>query len=59
MSISLPIADSLEGHAGKQRVAGSIPGGAYIIILKFSLTERCSQNDEDHTNEIKHDIHPG
>ena len=27
MSISLPIAEWLEGHAGKQGVAGSIPGG--------------------------------
>ena len=34
------------------------PVEAYIIILKFSLTERCSQSGEDHTNEIKHDIHP-
>ena len=27
MSISLPIAEWLEGHSGKQGVAGSIPGG--------------------------------
>ena len=27
MSISLPIAEWLEGHAGKQGVAGSIPDG--------------------------------
>ena len=27
MSISLPIAEWLELHAGKQGVAGSIPGG--------------------------------
>ena len=27
MSISLPIAEWLEGHAGKQGVASSIPGG--------------------------------
>ena len=27
MSISLPIAEWLEGHARKQGVAGSIPGG--------------------------------
>ena len=26
--------------------------------MKFSLTERCSHPGEDHTNEIKHDIHP-
>ena len=57
MSISLPIAEWLEGHAGKQGVAGSIPGGGIHFILKCSLTERCSHPDEDHTNEIKHDIH--
>ena len=34
------------------------PAEAYIIILKFSLTERCSHPGEDHTNEIKHAIHP-
>ena len=28
------------------------------MILKFSLSERCSHPGEDHTNEIKHDIHP-
>ena len=27
MSTSLPLAEWLEGHAGKQGVAGSIPGG--------------------------------
>ena len=27
MSISLQVAEWLEGHAGKQGVAGSIPGG--------------------------------
>ena len=31
---------------------------AYIIILNFSLISRFSQLCEDHTNEIKHDIHP-
>ena len=24
----------------------------------LGLTERCSHPGEDHTNEIKHDIHP-
>ena len=27
MSLTVPIADWLEGHAGKQRVTGWIPGG--------------------------------
>ena len=57
MSISLPIAEWLEGHAGKQGSRVRFPAEAYIIILKFSLTERCSHPGEDHTNEIKHDIH--
>ena len=34
------------------------PAEAYIIILEFWLMERCSHLGEDHTNEIKHDIHP-
>ena len=58
MLISLPIAEWLEGHARKQGFAGRFPAEAYIIILKFSLTERCSHPSEDHINEIKHDIHP-
>ena len=33
------------------------PAEEYIIILEFSLTERCSHPGEDHTNEIKHDIY--
>ena len=58
MSLTVPIAKWLEGNAGKQGVAGSIPGGTYIIILNFSLTERCSHLGEDHSNEIKHGIYP-
>ena len=58
MSISLPIAEWIEGHARKQGVAGSIPGGGIHYHLKFSLTERCSHPGEYHTNEVKHDIHP-
>ena len=30
----------------------------YTIILNFSLTSRWSHLGYDHTNEIKHDIHP-
>ena len=30
MSISLPIAEGLEVHAGMQGVAGSIPGGGIL-----------------------------
>ena len=58
MSISLPIAEWLEEHAGKQGVAGSISGGGIHYHFKFSPTKRCSHPGEDHTNEIKHDIHP-
>ena len=57
MSISLPIAEWLEGHAREQGVAGSIPGRGIHYHLKFSLTKR-SHPGEDHTSEIKHDIHP-
>ena len=35
MSISLPIAEWLEGHAGKQGVAGSIPGGGINYHFKI------------------------
>ena len=58
MSISLPIADWLEGDAEKQGSWVRFPAEAYIIILKFSLTERFSHPGEDHTNEIKHETHP-
>ena len=34
------------------------PAEAYIIILNFSLAERFLHLGEDHTNEMKHDIHP-
>ena len=58
MSISLLIAEWLDRHAEKHGVAGSTPGGGIHYHFEFSLTERCSHPDEDHTNEIKHDIHP-
>ena len=35
MSISLPIAEWLEGHAGKQGVAGSIPGGGIYYYFRI------------------------
>ena len=57
MSISLPIAEWLKGHAGKQGVAGSIPGKGIHYHFEIFLTERCSHPGNDHTNEIKHDIH--
>ena len=46
-------------HAGKQWVAGSIPGGGIYSYFEFTLSSRCSQLIEVHTNEIKHDIHSG
>ena len=58
MSISLPIAEWLEGHARKQGVAGSIPGGGIHYHFEIFSNGRCSHPGEDHTNEIKHDIHP-
>ena len=58
MSISLPIAEWLEGHAGKQGVAGSIPGwGMHYHFDNFAKGKLFTPG-EDHTNEIKHDIHP-
>ena len=58
MSISLLIAEWLEDTLESKGSRVRFPAEAYIIILKFSLTERCSHPGEDHTNEIKHDIHP-
>ena len=58
MSLTVSVTEWLEQHAGKQGVAGSIPVEAYIFILNFSLTSRCSKLGKAYTNEIKHDIHP-
>ena len=58
MLIYLPIAEWFEEHAGKGGARVRFPAEACIIILEFSLTERCSHPGEDHTNEIKHAIHP-
>ena len=52
------MAEWLSSWLAEQEDRGSIPGGGIHYILKFSLTERCSYPGEDHTNEIKHDIHP-
>ena len=49
------IKEWLELHAEKQVAAGSLPGGGGTY---FTLASRCSQLGEDHTNEIKHVIHP-
>ena len=58
MLLIVPIAEWLERHAGKQEVAGSIPGGGIFFILISSLISRCSQLSEAYTNDIKHDIRP-
>ena len=58
MSLTVPIAEWLEGSAGKQGIAGSIPCEGIHNHFGFSLTERCLHLGEDYTNEIKHDIHP-
>ena len=52
------MAEWLERSAGKQVVAGSIHDGGTYFHFEFSLTSRCLQLGEDHTNEIKYDIHP-
>ena len=59
MWISLPIAEWLEGHAGKQGVAGSIPGGGIHYHFEIFANGTLFNPGEDHTDEIKHDIHPG
>ena len=53
------MADWLERRAWKQGVAGSIPREGTCFHFEFSLTFRCSQLGEDHSNEIKCDIHLG
>ena len=58
MSLTVLIAVWLEGHAGKQGALVRFSAKACIIILKFSLTESCSHLGKDHSNEIKHEIHP-
>ena len=58
MSLTVAIVEWLELHTGKQAIAASIPGGGTYFHLNFALTFRCSQLSEDHTNEIKNDIHP-
>ena len=35
VSSTAPIAEWLEGHAGKQGVAGSIPGGGILYRFEF------------------------
>ena len=59
-TLTVSIADWLERRAGKQGVAGSIPGGGTEFRLIFSLSSHGLhvQLGEDHTNEIKHGIHP-
>ena len=37
MSSTAPIVEWLEGHAGKQGVAASIPGGGIHYHFEFSL----------------------
>ena len=54
MSLTVPIAEWLEGHTGKQGVAGSIPGGGIHYHFEFFASERCSHLGVDHTNEIQY-----
>ena len=58
MSLTVPRAEWLEGHAGKQVVAGSIPGGGTHYHFDFFAYGSSSHFGEGHRNEIKHDIHP-
>ena len=58
MSSTVPIAGWLEGFAGKQGVACSIPGGGIHFHFEFFAYGTCSHLGEDHTNEIKRDNYP-
>ena len=58
MSVTVPIAEWLERDAGKPVIAGSISGGGTHFHFEFCAYFSCSQLGEDHTNEIKHGIHP-
>ena len=49
----------LERHAGKQWVAGSIPGGGiYFHFEIFAYFSSCPQLGEAYSNEMKHNIIP-
>ena len=58
MLLIVPIAEWLEGRDGKQGVAGPTPGGGLHYHFEFFAYGTLSHLCEDHTNEIKHDIHP-
>ena len=51
------MAEWLEVHAWKQGITGSIPGGGRDYHFEF-FDSLWSQLGDDHTNEIKHEIHP-
>ena len=57
MSTSLPIAEWLAGHSGKQGVAGSIPGEGIHYHFEIFYNVNLFTSRTKHTNEIKHDIH--
>ena len=58
MLLTVPKAQWLERHAGKQGVAGSIPGrGIYFHLEMFAYFPLLTVG-KAYTNEIKHDIHP-
>ena len=61
-SLTVSVAECLEWYTEKQGSLVRFPVEAHtrtcIVILRFSLTSRCSQIGEDLPNEIKHDIHP-
>ena len=58
MSLTFPIAEKLERHAGKQEVAGSIPDGGIYFHFEFFAYFPLLTAREVYTNEIKHNIHP-
>ena len=58
MSSTAPMAEWLEGHAGKQGVAGSIPGGGIYYHFEFFAYIPVITARRRPYNEIKHDIHP-
>ena len=54
-TLTLPDIKSVENAVKTIKEFGSMSGMKLNID---SITERCSHPGEDHTNEIKHDIHP-
>ena len=57
-TLTVPTAEWLEGLAGKHGIVGSSPRGDIHYHFEFFAYGTWLHLGEDHTNEIKHDIHP-